>query len=84
MRAGVCSIRDAFSLFDHDSDGVLSASELYGGMDWLGLKLTPKQVRELFAVVDANKDGTITVAEFKTALTLTDEVRASLVQVFLI
>ena len=40
------SLRDAFDLFDHDSDNVISPSELYGGVTWLGLDLTPKQASQ--------------------------------------
>ena len=30
-------VLDAFRAFDSDRDGLLSCSELYGGLDWLGL-----------------------------------------------
>ena len=46
----ISSLADAFAIFDHDSDGVLTPAELYGGMDWLGLHLNPKEVRTLFTV----------------------------------
>ena len=38
-------VLDAFRAFDSDRDGLLSCSELYGGLDWLGLTdLVPEQV----------------------------------------
>lgn len=37
-------VADAFQLFDFDGDGVLSPSELYGGLDGLGIKLLPAEV----------------------------------------
>ena len=35
---------DAFRAFNSSHSGVLSCSELYGGLDWLGLHLKPPQV----------------------------------------
>ena len=32
-------VKDAFDAFDYDRDGRLSQGELYGGLEWLGLKL---------------------------------------------
>lgn len=37
-------LADAFLLFDYDGDGVLGPSELYGGLEWLGVKLLPAEV----------------------------------------
>lgn len=37
-------VADAFQLFDFDGDGILSPSELYGGLDGLGIKLLPAEV----------------------------------------
>ena len=34
----------ALQAFDHNHDGEIGYAELYGGITWLGLKLTPKQV----------------------------------------
>ena len=36
---------DAFRAFNSSRSGVLSCSELYGGLDWLGIRLTPNQVQ---------------------------------------
>lgn len=35
---------DAFRLFDYNHDGILSCGELYGGLEWLGMKLTPENI----------------------------------------
>ena len=35
---------DAFRIFDYNHDGMLSCSELYGGLEWLGMKLTPESI----------------------------------------
>lgn len=39
---------DAFRAFDFDRDGMLSCSELYGGLEWLGMSLTPD---DIYAIV---------------------------------
>eukprot|EP00854_Cymbomonas_tetramitiformis_P029622 gene29622-36909_t len=65
-------IRDAFELFDHDGDGVLKCSELYGGITWLGLSLTPEAIQELFSKADVDSDGKVSMTEFKNVLDLGD------------
>ena len=37
-------------LFDHDGDGSLTPAELYGGLDWLGVKMTPAKVADVFSL----------------------------------
>jgi Ca2+-binding EF-hand superfamily protein len=37
---------DAYRLFDYNHDGMLSCSELYGGLEWLGMKLTPESINK--------------------------------------
>ena len=44
-------VLDAFRAFDSDRDGWLTCSELYGGLDWLGIPdLTEDQVYGIFTV----------------------------------
>eukprot|EP00955_Chlamydomonas_euryale_P036502 350457-Chlamydomonas_euryale.AAC.5 len=54
----------------HSGDGSLTPAELYGGVDWPGLRMSPAQVQGLFAAADTVHDGTITLEEFKAALHL--------------
>jgi hypothetical protein len=61
-------VADAFQLFDFDGDGVLSPSELYGGLHGLGIKLLPAEVKELIDTIDVDGDSTITLQELKDAL----------------
>lgn len=37
-------LMDAFRAFDSNKDGLLSCSELYGGLLWLGLPVTPEVI----------------------------------------
>lgn len=48
MRVRGMRLLDAFRAFDSNRDGKLSSSELYGGLEWLGLKkLTPDDVHAI-------------------------------------
>lgn len=40
-------IYDAFRAFNSSNSGLLSCSELYGGMDYLGIPFTPQQIYDL-------------------------------------
>ena len=37
-------IRDAFIAFNSSRTGALSCSEMYGALEWLGIRVTPPQV----------------------------------------
>lgn len=41
-------IRDAFIAFNSSRTGALSCSEMYGALEWLGIRVTPSQVQEHF------------------------------------
>lgn len=41
---------DAFRLFDFNHDGMLSCGELYGGLEWLGMKLTTESIFTLITI----------------------------------
>mmetsp|Transcript_28857 Transcript_28857/g.48961 ORF Transcript_28857/g.48961 Transcript_28857/m.48961 type:complete len:2411 (-) Transcript_28857:179-7411(-) len=62
-------LQDAFTLFDTDENGVLSPSELYGALEWLGITgLTPADIMDLVRHVDMNRDGNISFGEFQEAV----------------
>jgi hypothetical protein len=50
---------DVFRAFDSNRDGLLSCSELYGGLVWLGLRVKPPDVHSIVRYVDKSKDGRI-------------------------
>lgn len=56
--------RDAFAMFDRDSDGVISADELEVMMAYLGNKVTPAEVGDIIAEAGSRKANSITVAQF--------------------
>ena len=47
---------------------MLSYGELYGGLDWLGLKLGVGAMKELFAFFDVDKDNYVSEEEFRVGL----------------
>ena len=55
---------DAFRAFDQGRTGELTCSELYAGLEWLGLSMTPAQIYELVRAIDSDGDGLISLAEF--------------------
>jgi len=65
--------RDAFAAFDYDNDGLLNYGELYGGLEWLGLKMSPVMVRELINKIDKDGRGLVTLEAFKDAIGADDD-----------
>ena len=65
-------IETAFSCFDRNSTGEISAVELEGALKRLGLGLSAEQSAEVFASIDVDGSGGISSAEFK-AFILTSE-----------
>mmetsp|Transcript_24616 Transcript_24616/g.56402 ORF Transcript_24616/g.56402 Transcript_24616/m.56402 type:complete len:579 (-) Transcript_24616:110-1846(-) len=65
--------RDAFAAFDYDNDGLLNYAELYGGLEWLGLKMSPVLVRELLNKLDKDARGLVTLDAFKNAIGADEE-----------
>lgn len=43
---------DAFRAFDVNRDGLLSCGELWGGLEWLGLRLVPDDIYAIVRCVD--------------------------------
>jgi len=55
---------DAFRAFDTDRDGRVGCSELYAGLEWLGMKLTAMQVQDFMREISP-QTGYLTYEEFK-------------------
>eukprot|EP01012_Entosiphon_sulcatum_P062087 TRINITY_DN8821_c0_g1_i1.p1 TRINITY_DN8821_c0_g1~~TRINITY_DN8821_c0_g1_i1.p1 ORF type:complete len:4205 (-),score=604.71 TRINITY_DN8821_c0_g1_i1:28-12642(-) len=56
--------RDAFLAWDTNSDAVLSPTELFRGLEGLGMKLTAAQVKDLIQIIDPEQQG-ITLLKWK-------------------
>ena len=66
IRAKGLQLLDAFRAFDYNRDGSLSCSELYGGLDWLGLTtLTPEDIYAIVRTVDKTGQGMISWEHFQ-------------------
>jgi hypothetical protein len=50
----------------------LNEGELFGGLEWLGMKMNANTVREVLKELDADGDGAITFKEFRDALLMGD------------
>ena len=46
---------------------VRARAELYAGLSWLGLVMTPAQIYELVRAIDSDGDGLISFADFKVS-----------------
>ena len=64
---------DAFRAFNSSNTGLLTCSELYGGLDFLGIPFQPEQVYDLVRKVATYVDGLISYVEFRRAFQLSDE-----------
>eukprot|EP01087_Luapelamoeba_hula_P004848 TRINITY_DN1482_c0_g1_i1.p1 TRINITY_DN1482_c0_g1~~TRINITY_DN1482_c0_g1_i1.p1 ORF type:complete len:4317 (-),score=602.49 TRINITY_DN1482_c0_g1_i1:51-13001(-) len=55
---------DAFRLFDSARNGFLTAPELWGAMDWLGIAASAEDILDFMRTADANHDGNVDYREF--------------------
>merc|ERR1711997_1246605 len=60
----IAEFKEAFSLFDKDGNGLISAAELRHVMTNLGEKLTDEEVDEMIREADVDGDGAINYQEF--------------------
>jgi hypothetical protein len=61
-------VADAFAMFDQNRDGCLSAEELYEGLNFLGLHMTPAELRDLILLFDSDGNGSVSLEEFKVCV----------------
>ncbi len=66
-------IFDAFRAFNSSNTGVITCSELYGAIEWLGISFTPDQVYDLVRKVAVGNEGLISYVDFKRVFQLSDE-----------
>jgi len=69
---------DAFTMFDNSNTGLLSPSEFYGALVFLGVPdITPDDVVDFFDGFDKNRDGIIDYKEYVSILSTLDEEETS-------
>ncbi|CAF1056452.1 unnamed protein product [Rotaria sordida] len=57
-------LRQAFDLFDTDSSGSISVTELQRALHALGVSLSEQEIRQMFSAIDVDKNGRIEFEEF--------------------
>ena len=57
-------IREAFNLFDKDSDGTIELKEMKAVMNDLGRTVSDKELEDMIEDVDADGNGSIDFDEF--------------------
>ena len=60
-------VEDAFRAFNVGMTGLLTCSEMYSGIQWLGLDLDAPRIYDVVRAIDANHDGLLTSDDFKRA-----------------
>ena len=73
LRARNVFAMDAFRAFDTDRNGLIGCTELYSGLEWLGLHLTPSQVQDVVREMDKTHKGFVAFHEFRNALGISEE-----------
>ncbi|RUS31974.1 calmodulin 1 [Jimgerdemannia flammicorona] len=63
-------LREAFKVFDTDSNGLINSAELHQVLNSLGEKLTNDEVNEMIREVDLDGDGQINYKEFLKIMSL--------------
>eukprot|EP00438_Fugacium_kawagutii_P026457 Skav202768 [mRNA] locus=scaffold326:249916:252197:+ [translate_table: standard] len=64
LTAVLVELQEAFSVFDRDKSGQVTASELKHVMNSLGEKVTNEEVEQMIAEADMDGDGELSVEDF--------------------
>jgi len=64
---------DAFRAMDYDRNGLIDCSELWGGLTYLGMDVTPAQVYDIMQTIEPSRVGLISFDDFQRALQLLDD-----------
>jgi hypothetical protein len=56
---------DAFRAFNSSNSGLMTCSELYGAVEWLGIKFTPNQIYDLVRRIAVDNEGLVSYIDFK-------------------
>ncbi|KAG9048786.1 hypothetical protein FS837_012073 [Tulasnella sp. UAMH 9824] len=72
-KAQISEFKKAFSLFDKDGDGSISARELGDAMRTLGHNLSDSELQEMIKNADTDGTGAVTFPEFLTMMAKTSD-----------
>ncbi len=62
-------LREAFNLFDTDSNGQIDAKELKAALRALGFQVKKAEVRKMIADIDRDEQGTVSFDDFQEIMT---------------
>jgi len=65
----MAALKDAFTLFDSDNDGVITKEELGAVLGQLGLKATIAEIEDMINEIDLDQTGTVDLEEFIKMMT---------------
>jgi hypothetical protein len=68
---------DAFRVFNSSHSGLLTCSEFYGGLDYLGIPFTPQQIYDLVRKVAVQTEGLVSYEDFKRVFQSLDDEQES-------
>jgi hypothetical protein len=63
---------EIFRAFNASGNGHLTCSELYGGIEWLGLQVDPETIYTLVRNIDTDGDGLVNFDDFQNAFNRLD------------
>ena len=64
---------DTFRAFNSSKTGVLSCSEFFGGMDYLGIPFGPQEIYQIVSKIAVQHGGLISYPDFKRVFSSGDE-----------
>ena len=64
---------DAFRAFNSSNSGLMTCSELYGGMEFLHIPFTPDQIYELIRKLSIDAEGLVSYQEWKRVFQLSED-----------
>jgi Ca2+-binding EF-hand superfamily protein len=64
---------DAYRAFNSSNTGLMTCSELYGGLSFLSIPFTPDQVYDLVRKLAISNEGLISYGEFRRVFQVSDE-----------
>jgi hypothetical protein len=64
---------DAFRAFNSSNSGLMSCSEFYGGMEFLGIPFTPEKIYTIMRRIAVSNEGLVSYLDFKRVFKVSDE-----------
>jgi len=69
----ISDLRESFTMYDTDGDGVLSTDEIHQALKKVGLILTYEQVEAMVGLADQDGNGTLDFSEFVSMMSMKNQ-----------